>query len=459
MSRKFDRILYPSQSKYKVYEKDDSNNQQSSYNLNSEIESYLLNHNLIVKKNDGGSNDEIDYVTNEGVEIILGKNIINVIGNKFDNLNNKIIFTHTFTKNTEKFQLKRRKFKQMNDPSYNWFVRLYDLGVENSNFTTLVDDENKKIYFDLEFNEQMFKYDSPEASNTNFPYSQNLNIILYGAPGTGKTYNTFAYALAIVKKCSIEEIYNNYSVREELVKEYRNFHKNIKFVTFHQNYSYEEFIEGLRPIVEKNKDGSMKFDYKDGIFKKICDDARKDKDNNYVLIIDEINRANISKVFGELISLIEFDKREKQINELKIELASGKDFSVPLNVYILGTMNSADKSISLIDAALRRRFKFIEIEPNENLIKDEFLKTFFIKINNRLYEELKSTDLLIGHSYFIDKNIDDFVEIMNDHIIPLLYEYFLDNRDEIKKNLIATIDQEKFKVDDSNKRRLKISKV
>lgn len=202
----------------------------------------------------------------------------------------------------------------------------------------------------------------------------------------------------------------------------------IVFTTFHQNYSYEDFIQGLRP---DTKAVGISFKDVNGVFKTIADNAIKDNENNYVIIIDEINRANISKVFGELITLIEDDKRWGEINQTCVTLPSGEIFAVPNNLYILGTMNSSDKSISLIDAALRRRFEFIEQRPDASLIKNSLLKKVFVVLNERLADDLDSTDLLIGHSYFMGKSSDDLVEILNRSIIPLLYEYFYDNRKKV----------------------------
>ncbi len=258
-----------------------------------------------------------------------------------------------------------------------------------------------------------------------------LNFILYGAPGTGKTYSMLEYALAIVDGIPLEQFKQNNSNRQKNVNRYKQLinEGQVVFTTFHQNYGYEEFIQGIRP---QSTNGEMSFELTDGIFKRIADKAMNDKDNkNYVIIIDEINRANISKVFGELITLIEEEKRWGEIDETCITLQSGDIFAVPNNLYIIGTMNSADKSISLIDAALRRRFEFVEKKPELDLIRDNTLKQILESLNNNLVEELESTDLLIGHSYFINKTTDDLCIILNNKIIPLLYEYFYDNKKKV----------------------------
>lgn len=295
----------------------------------------------------------------------------------------------------------------------------------------------------------------------------SFNTILYGAPGTGKTYSMPEYAIAILEKENVDHIKCLYKdKRDELLKKYNNYldKERVIFTTFHQSYGYEDFIQGLRPDVESNE---LKFKVTDGVFKIIADKALDDPDNNYVIIIDEINRGNISKIFGELITLIEDDKRWGEAEQTSVKLASGDVFTVPNNLYILGTMNSADKSISLVDAALRRRFNFIEIEPNSKLLNDEFSK-FLDQINTHLKRELQSKDLLIGHSYFINKSVKDFDNIINKNIIPLLYEYFFDDETKVKKaldgiNVVSYKDDEDgktyvFELKDSNVGRVKCIK-
>ena len=281
--------------------------------------------------------------------------------------------------------------------------------------------------------------DSPEdiSSKKSLPVRQKrtnkihpINSILYGAPGTGKTYSTVEYALGMIDGVAADLSEKSESQRLAEMERYNKLIDagQIVFTTFHQNYGYEDFIQGLRP---DTKVGGISFKDIDGVFKSIADVAISDAENNYVIIIDEINRANISKVFGELITLIEEDKRWGEVNQTCVTLPSGELFAVPNNLYILGTMNSSDKSISLIDAALRRRFEFIEQTPDASLIKDKTLKTVFIGLNEKLADDLDSTDLLIGHSYFMGKTVDDLSAILNRSIIPLLYEYFYDNRKKV----------------------------
>ena len=278
------------------------------------------------------------------------------------------------------------------------------------------------------------------------------NIILYGVPGTGKTYATAEYAVAIIENRDIKD-----EDREELMKKYKQFQKDgkIAFTTFHQSYGYEDFIQGLRP---ENHDGVMEFKPVDGVFKKIADRALNDNESNYVIIIDEINRANMSKVLGELITLIEEDKRWGEVNELSVTLPSGEVFVVPNNLYIIGTMNTADKSISIIDVALRRRFEFIEQPVDPNKVSDIKLREILNKINFKLMDETDSTDLLIGHAYFMNKTINDLDKLLNRAIIPLLYEYFFDNGKKVKSVVEEAIKETGYKVDSSPLGRIKVVK-
>ncbi len=284
-----------------------------------------------------------------------------------------------------------------------------------------------------------------------------LNCILFGAPGTGKTYATAEYALAFIEGRKVDFSKKSIEERKDVMDTYNDYlmKKQIVFTTFHQSYGYEDFIQGLRPDVGSTE---LSFAYADGVFKKIADNAKKDLENNYVIIIDEINRANISKVFGELITLIEEDKRDGEVNAISVVLPSGDTFTVPNNLYIIGTMNSADKSISLIDTALRRRFDFIEVIPRAELIENETLRNIMKKLNESLVNELDSTDLLIGHSYFLGKTEADICNIMNRNIIPLLYEYFYDNSKKVKALVESVIAGLGVKIKKESMGRIRIEK-
>lgn len=308
----------------------------------------------------------------------------------------------------------------------------------------------------MENNTMNTKKELPERlprSTTKFP----MNAILYGAPGTGKTYATTEYAMAVITDTDISDTVVTPEERKALVSAYKARIKSgqIVFTTFHQSYGYEDFIQGLRPV--SNSD-ALKFANVDGVFKRIADKAMFDNENNYIIIIDEINRANISKVFGELITLIETDKRWGEANELSITLPSGEVFAIPNNLYIVGTMNSADKSISLIDTALRRRFDFIETVPDTELVENGVLRQVLKKLNVELLSELDSTDLLVGHAYFIGKAEEDLVDIMNRNIVPLLYEYFFDNSRKVKAVVNKAIEGLSYRVEDEKVGRIRIAK-
>jgi predicted Mrr-cat superfamily restriction endonuclease/DNA polymerase III delta prime subunit len=210
--------------------------------------------------------------------------------------------------------------------------------------------------------------------------------------------------------------------------------KRYKFVTFHQSYGYEEFVEGIRPIVDE--DGQVRYEVCPGVFKILAEEASKHPEKDYALFIDEINRGNISKIFGELITLIEEDKRIGAENEIRITLPYSKeDFGVPQNLYIVGTMNTADRSIALVDIALRRRFTFKLLDPNYELPELKHVDVLK-KLNDKIVEKI-GPEYKIGHSYFMGPEADNLCELINAKIIPLLTEYFYDDKDSLKEVLSA----------------------
>ncbi len=310
-------------------------------------------------------------------------------------------------------------------------------------------DNIEDIAYEQKFNDEREEKDDiseEDISTQSEDYFKELNYILYGPPGTGKTYNSINYAVAMIEKKDSRVIkteeYRQVKARYEKYKK----NNQIVFTTFHQSYGYEEFIQGLKPFInEINK--NIFYDYNDGVFKQVCDNAIKNPKMNYVLIIDEINRGNISKIFGELITLIEKTKRIGAEEEIKIILPySKKEFGVPANVYILGTMNTADRSIALLDTALRRRFKFIEIMPDSNILykKNNNSELNIEKIDvramldiiNKRIEIMYDREHTIGHAYFMEliekNNIETLSDIFIHKILPLLQEYFYDDYEKIR---------------------------
>ena len=258
------------------------------------------------------------------------------------------------------------------------------------------------------------------------------NVILQGAPGVGKTFLAKRFAHSIIGAKD---------------------NKFIEIIQFHQNYSYEDFIMGYKPTDES-------FELKTGVFYNFCDKARKDPDNKYFFIIDEINRGNLSKIFGELMMLIEGDKRGES-NKLKLAYRN-EEFYVPENLYIIGMMNTADRSLAMMDYALRRRFSFFDVEPafGKDQFK-EYLKGYihdsdlvdkvvfrFKELNKKIADEENSglgKGFCIGHSYFCTPPVPGQSEkewydtIIEYEVAPLLDEYWWDDKnkaEDCKKDLI-----------------------
>lgn len=269
-----------------------------------------------------------------------------------------------------------------------------------------------------------------------------LNKILYGPPGTGKTYNVVRYAVELIegKKIADGEPYSETKARYDTYASTGQ----IKFTTFHQSFSYEEFVEGIRPVVVDrygndttvaHSDTTVIYRPYNGVFKSLCEKASKSPRSVFVAIIDEINRGNISRIFGELITLIEESKRGTSV----ILPYSQQEFYVPENLYILGTMNTADRSIAMLDTALRRRFDFVEMMPMPSLLGScdgVDLCELLTALNERI-EYYYDREHAIGHAYFMNSNgciktLDELRSVFNTKIIPLLQEYFFDDYERIR---------------------------
>ena len=346
-------------------------------------------------------------------------------------------------------------------------VKNIDGPYEHGNTSKILDNSIKAFKELIPFYEYilMERDESNELTQVNGMLEKiALNTILYGPPGTGKTYNTVNYAVAIHDKEDVQIVkQRQYS---ETLRRYNELKDKgyIQFITFHQSYGYEEFIEGIKPKVDSQSDG-LKYILEDGVFKKICSSAKKDPDKCYILIIDEINRGNISKIFGELITLIEDTKREGMKEKISTVLPySQASFSVPANLYILGTMNTADRSISLMDTALRRRFQFVEMLPdadilrsiNADRIEDLDVALMLEKMNERI-SYLYDSEHTLGHAFFTKlsnpkfRNIKTLQTIFERAIIPLLQEYFYEDYQKIQLILgdnAKTDDSFKFIIDE-----------
>ena len=285
--------------------------------------------------------------------------------------------------------------------------------------------------------------------------TRSPNWIFHGPPGTGKTWSALHEVRQVLleKNAGTREAnwynqalrQNNHDQLKPLIALVESPHgmpdaRYFEFVTFHQSYSYEDFVEGLRPV--SDADGNVRYEVKPGVFKRLCRRAQAEwkhhgeKAKLFALVIDEINRGNISKVFGEMITLIEPDKRLGAASEIKVTLPySGEEFGVPPNLLVVGTMNTADRSIALLDVALRRRFVFVELMPQPELlggVAGVALGQLLESLNRKLEAHL-DREHQIGHSYFMGlKSLDGLRFAWDKKIIPLLQEYFYGDGEKLQ---------------------------
>lgn len=287
-------------------------------------------------------------------------------------------------------------------------------------------------------------------------------IILYGPPGTGKTYVGRRFAVWWLLRgrdageAELSRVLEESRVHVEAEQELTRVREGacaapLTLLTFHPSYAYEDFIEGFKPV--PTADGTLSLRLEDGVFKRVCRQAQADLSRGYLVLIDEINRANIARVFGELITLLERDKRGLQV----ILPQSKEPFAIPPNVYIVGTMNTADRSIKLLDAALRRRFAFEELLPDPGLFEGASvdnlpLDRFLAELNSRV-ARVEGREKQIGHSFLMEEGEpvtepEEFARRFRQEILPLLQEYSYDDYAELAGYIGDTlVDKEAQRLD------------
>ena len=265
-------------------------------------------------------------------------------------------------------------------------------------------------------------------------------IILQGPPGTGKT--RVAKQIAIKMIDSTLALETNEDIKNSLAQIEKD---RIKLIQFHPSYSYEDFVRGI--VATTADDGkSVKYETKDKILAQMAKKALEDKEKNYILIIDEINRANLSSVLGELIYALEY--RDEAVESMYALEDGTREITLPSNLYIIGTMNTADRSVGHIDYAIRRRFAFESVLPDKEAINLDDGKKLFEKVEklfkqndgkraDTLSIEFSSDDVMLGHSYFIANDKDELEEKLKYQIKPLLEEYVKDGvlTDEAKSKI------------------------
>ena len=271
-------------------------------------------------------------------------------------------------------------------------------------------------------------------------------IILYGPPGTGKTYWAEKAARELAARSNFRQTFEQLTDEQKALLLGTGDQPGgmVRMCSFHPAYGYEDFLEGFRP---EPVNGQMHFILRDGIFKKLCNDAGTQPDHKFYLIIDEINRGDIPRIFGELLTVLEKDKRGKTI----LLPLTGRQFRVPGNVFIIGTMNTADRSIALLDTALRRRFGFIELMPDISILGDTMvdeipLGLWLKSLNERICEYVgrDARNLQIGHSYLLEKgrpvgDFATFAKMLREDILPLLEEYCYEDYATLEKILGSSL--------------------
>lgn len=252
-----------------------------------------------------------------------------------------------------------------------------------------------------------------------------LNQIFYGVPGTGKTHYSRLWALAIAEQTTVEWLHTLSPI--DLQARWQQHHQagHIALVTFHPSLSYEDFIEGIKPKTHKN---TVVYELEDGLLKQMAKAAAEKPEQPFVLIIDEINRGNVAQIFGELLTLLESDKRQGARHALQVRLPYSKEpFSLPANLHLIGTMNTTDRHAENLDAALRRRFRFRAFRPQPELLAKDVegidIQQLLTVINQRV-SYLLDEEHCIGHAYLLPvQTLEQLQEVFEYQLIPLLLDY------------------------------------
>lgn len=281
----------------------------------------------------------------------------------------------------------------------------------------------------------------PTVARIDSVLQRKRQVILYGPPGTGKTHWALAAASELIARAWFQRTHADLDDEQRVAMVDA---RAIEIVSFHPGYGYEDFLEGFRPGAAGTQIG---FELRDGLFKRVCWRAQADTSRPYVLVIDEINRGDLPRIFGELMTVIERDKRGRPIT---LPL-SGEAFAVPDNVLVIGTMNTADRSIALLDAALRRRFGFVELLPDATTLRGVRigkvpLAAWLDALNDRILEHAgrDARNLRVGHAYFMSggaplRDRARFAEVLRDDLIPLLEEVCYEDFDALERILGPTI--------------------
>ncbi|MGW5440226.1 McrB family protein [Nocardia asteroides] len=275
-----------------------------------------------------------------------------------------------------------------------------------------------------------------EVSRIQDALTRKGQVILYGPPGTGKTRLALHTALAMYGGTGAADSHPLAEAISDMLGSGR-----VQLVTFHPSYGYEDFVEGYKPVDDSAAHG-LRLRLTDGLFHNLCTSAAADPDETFLLIIDEINRGDLPRIFGELVTLLETDKRGMDVR-LPI---SKRKFAIPKNIHIIGTMNTADRSVSHLDAAIRRRFAFVDIGPDPDIVSGSVgpldLSTFLAALNTRVADSL-DPDHQIGHAYLLTDSEpvatdEELAAAFYHDIVPLLEDYCV-GRVELLRDLLGDL--------------------